>query len=84
MYQVINQQGYGEILDFLRKNHRFCQDNDFFDKKMLDAWATDAEFQLAEGNPPTIEIPAHYAVCGRAIELRISDEGVDQEQEGGD
>lgn len=80
--RTINSHGKQEILEFLRKNHRYCagENQDFFSEEMLHAWAGDAEFQMEEGNPPTIEIPAHNANYGHAIEFRISDAGVDSNE----
>lgn len=44
---------------------------------MLQAWAQEAEFQLGEGNPATIEIKSWNSIHGYTQEYRISDAGLD-------
>lgn len=44
---------------------------------MLQAWAADAEFQLREGNPPSIEIRSLDAVSGHTEEYTLSRAGLD-------
>lgn len=72
--KVVNQQGLVEIREFLAANHK---KGDNFTPGMIQAWARDADFQLAEGNPASIEIRACDSIHGRTQELRISDEGLD-------
>jgi hypothetical protein len=72
---TVNATGLREIAAFLAEHHRLGGD---FTPAMLAAWARDAEFQMGEGNPPCIEIPARDAVGGAAIELRISPAGIDK------
>lgn len=40
------------------------------------AWARDAEFQLGEGNPPSIELRASESVSGRTETMTIPQEGI--------
>jgi len=72
---TINKIGLAEIHKFLAEKHRLGGAH--FDLPMLRAWAADAEFQMAEGNSPTIEIRASDAVSGHAECYKISEEGVD-------
>jgi hypothetical protein len=74
----VNEKGLVEIQNFLRKNHKLGGDH--FDKEMLLAWAEQAEFQLAEGNPASIEIRSWDSVNGATVNFEISDEGVSSEQ----
>jgi hypothetical protein len=74
---TVNEQGLNEIKEFLADNHK--KGGDHFDRGMLLAWAADAEFQLAEGNPATIEIKARDSIHGRTQEFTISDAGLDAE-----
>jgi len=46
---------------------------------MLLAWAADAEFQLSDGNPATIEIKSSDSIHGHTQEFNISDCGFDAE-----
>lgn len=75
---TVNEQGLNEIKEFLAANHK--KGGDHFTRDMLRAWAADAEFQLAEGNPATIEIKSLDSVRGAAIEYTISDAGLDSEE----
>lgn len=79
--QSVNTQGKKEILEFLRENHKnSVNDAEYFNNaEMLNAWAKDAEFQLSEGNTPSIEIMAFEAISGRTEEFTISDAGLDSE-----
>lgn len=72
--QTVNEIGLQEIKEFLAANHR---KGDYFSNDMLRAWAGDAEFQLGEGNPASIEIKAHDSIHGRTQEYYISKRGVD-------
>ena len=74
---TVNDRGLNEIKEFLADNHE--KGGDHFDRDMLLAWAADAEFQLSEGNPATIEIKAWDSVHGRTQEFTISDAGLDAE-----
>lgn len=73
----VNEQGLNEIKEFLAGNHK--KGGDHFTRDMLLAWAADAEFQLAEGNPATIEIKSWDSIHGRTQEFTISDAGFDAE-----
>ena len=72
---TVNEQGLNEIKKFLAANHK--KGGDHFDRDMLLAWAADAEFQLAEGNPATIEIKSWDSIHGYTQEYCISDAGLD-------
>lgn len=74
----INEIGKQEIKQFLADNHKLGGDH--FDDEMINAWAADAEFQLSEGNPATIEIRSFDSVHGRTQEYRISDAGIDKKE----
>jgi hypothetical protein len=75
---TINAAGIQEIKEFLQANHKLCvADPDYFDAEMLNAWAAKAEFQLGEGNSPSVEIKSYDSVSGATIEYTISDAGVD-------
>lgn len=73
---TVNAIGLNEIKAFLAANHK---KGDHFTSDMLYAWAEEAEFQLSEGNPASIEIRAHDSIHGHAMEYRISDAGLDAE-----
>lgn len=75
--RTINASGIREIADFLAAHHKLGGDH--FTADMLRAWAADAEFQLAEGNTPTIEIKSWDAVSGHAETFTVSDAGVSEE-----
>ena len=44
---------------------------------MLRAWAEDAEFQMSEGNSPTVEIKSWDAVSGHTEICTVSAAGID-------
>jgi hypothetical protein len=70
----VNETGLREIKEFLARNHK--KGGDYFTRDMLQAWAEQAEFQMREGNPPSIEIRAYESVHGYTQEYTISDEGI--------
>lgn len=73
----VNETGLNEIKEFLAANNK--KGGDHFNREMLKAWATEAEFQLSEGNPPTIEIRSFDSLSGATSEYCISEEGLDSE-----
>lgn len=72
---TINERGLDEIREFLATNHK--KGGDHFTREMLEAWASDAEFQLSEGNPATIELRAYDCIHGYTMQYTISDAGID-------
>ena len=74
----VNEKGLAEIQAFLAGKHKLGGDH--FDRSKLQAWAQDAEFQLGEGNPASIEIRSFDAVSGHTEEYTISGEGLDCEE----
>lgn len=72
---TVNEQGLNEIKEFLAANHK--KGGDHFTRDMLQAWAADAEFQLSEGNPATIEIKSWDSIHGYTQGYCISDAGLD-------
>lgn len=75
---IVNEKGLAEIQAFLAGKHKLGGDH--FDRSMLQAWAQDAEFQLGEGNPASVEIRSFDAVSGHTEEYTISTEGLDCEE----
>lgn len=73
----VNAQGKQEIREFLESHHKLGGDH--FTDSMIDAWAADAEFQLAEGNSASIEIRSFDAVSKQTETFTISDAGLDAE-----
>ena len=73
----VNAQGIEEIREFLAENHK---KGDGFSIDMLHAWASDAEFQLSEGNPASIEIKSRDSVHGRTQEYTLSAAGLTAEE----
>jgi len=73
----VNEQGLKEIAQFLADNYK--KGGAHFTPDMLAAWVQDAEFQLGEGNPASIEIRSFDSVSGRAEEYTISPAGLDAE-----
>lgn len=73
--RTINATGIQEIASFLATHHKLGGDH--FTADMLRAWAADAEFQLDEGNSPTIEISSWDAASGHAETYTVSDAGID-------
>lgn len=74
MYQVINKRGKDCIKVFLNER---MDGGDRLGESNIDAWATDAEFQMGEGNPPTIELPASISVSGHTECYTVPDDGID-------
>lgn len=75
---TVNDKGLAEIHQFLADKHK--RGGNHFDRSMLQAWAQDAEFQLGEGNPASIEIRSWDSVSGHTENYTISDEGLDCEE----
>lgn len=81
---TINAAGLEEIRAFLVANHKrgeelYAEDLPMV-TDMLRAWAKDAEFQLAEGNPATIELKSFDSVHGYTQEFTVSAAGIDSEE----
>lgn len=76
--KTINKIGKQEIREFLAANHKLGGEH--FTDSMINAWAADAEFQMAEGNPPSVEIRSWDSVTGRTVEFTVSDKGVCHEE----
>lgn len=74
---TVNDIGLAEIREFLAANHK----KEGFTDDMIRAWAADAEFQLGEGNPASIEIKSWDCIHGRTVEYTISDDGLDAREE---
>jgi len=74
----VNETGLNEIKEFLAANHK--KGGDHFNRSMLLSWASDAEFQLSEGNSASIEIRASDSIHGRTEVFTISDAGLDAEE----
>lgn len=74
--RTINAQGIREIENFLAFHHK---QGHHMGADQLRAWAADAEFQMDEGNTPTIEIRAWDSQSGHTETYTISDAGVDTE-----
>ena len=77
--QTVNETGLSEIREFLQKTHIQGESVGFDGRDLLRAWAEDAEFQMGEGNPPTIEIRSWDSLTGRTETYTISDEGISTE-----
>lgn len=73
----VNDKGLAEIKAFLAKKHKLG--GDYFTPAMLRAWAEEAEFQIDEGNPASIEIRSFDSVSGHTEELTLSEEGLNCE-----
>ena len=74
---TINAAGLAEIAAFLGRCHRLGREH--FTPAMLRAWAADAEFQLSEGNTPTIEIKSWDALSGHTEAHTVSAAGLSWE-----
>ena len=73
--KTINAAGLLEIRDFLGEFHKLGGDH--FTDSMIRAWAADAQFQLAEGNPAAIEIRSYDSTTGATVSGEIRDAGID-------
>ena len=74
---TINATGLAEIHAFLAVKHKLGGNH--FTPDMMRAWADGAEFQLSEGNTPTIEIKSWDAKSGHTETFTVSDAGFDVE-----
>lgn len=75
--RTINAAGLAEIAGFLADHHK--KGGAHFTSEMLNAWAADAEFQMAEGNSPTIEVRSWDTVSGHTETFTVSAAGIDTE-----
>ena len=73
LYKEVNEAGAQEIINFLKANHKRGA---ALTDDQVKAWVEDAEFQLAEGNAPTVEIAAAHSAKGYAVTYTVSDDGV--------
>lgn len=75
MQATINAIGRAEIAAFLSERHKLGGDH--FTPGMIAAWAADAEFQMSEGNSPTIEIKSFASLSGHVETYTVSDAGIE-------
>lgn len=73
LYKEVNEVGAQEILSFLLANHKHGA---ALGDKELAAWVDGVNFQLAEGNAPTVEIAAEHSAYGYTVAYTVSDAGV--------
>ena len=73
--RTVNATGLAEIRAILAQYHKLGGDH--FTDSMIHAWAAEAQFQLDEGNPASIEIKARDHVDGYAQDFQLSDQAVD-------
>ena len=73
--KTVNATGLKEIAEFLADKHKLGGEH--FTDDMLRAWAQDAEFQLGEGNPASIEIRSFDSISGHTENYTITDAGLD-------
>lgn len=73
---TVNDHDIAQIAAFLRENHKKGE-RIAGSKDMLRAWAVDAEFQISEGNPASIEIRSFDAISGHTENFTVSDDGLD-------
>lgn len=69
--KTINPIGIAAIHAFLAKRSAR-----YYTSEMIGAWATEAEFQLAEGRPASIELSAWDSVSGHVEEFTVPDSGI--------
>lgn len=74
----VNEKGLAEIHTFLAENHTLG--GDYFSRAMLQAWASEAEFQISECGRALIEIQSRSSISGNAENYVISDDGLDCEE----
>ena len=74
-FQTINAAGLAEIHAFLAAHHKLGGDH--FTADMIAAWAADAERQLGEGNPASIEIKSWDTISGHTETYTVSDAGIE-------
>jgi hypothetical protein len=73
-FQFVNSDGINEIHGFLAQNHK--SGGDHFTPDMMRAWTAEAEFQLGEGNPASIEIRSWDSISGHTVTFTVSDAGL--------
>lgn len=73
----VNENGLKEIHSFLAEKHK--KGAGHFDSDMLRAYASEAEFQIGEGNPASIELKSWETISGHTENFTISDSGLDSE-----
>jgi len=79
--KYVNNKGIAEIQDFLIRHHRLAErfrGDCPMGKSMLLGWAKDAEFQMWEGNPPSIEIRSFDTLDGMTRTYTISQDGISE------
>ena len=73
--RTINETGMQEIRAILAENHKLGAEH--FSDSMIQAWANDAQFQLDEGNAPSIEVDSWSHVRGITQDFHLSDGSYD-------
>lgn len=70
--KTVNAKGLEEIRAFLEESSNIKNPG----ADQLAAFAEDAEFQMGEGNTPTIELRPYQSLTGRVVDFTISAEGI--------
>jgi len=75
--RYVNPVGLAEIAEFLAASTGTVPS-----PPGLCAWARDAEYQMANDNPPIIEVGASASLSGRPEMFTVSDAGIGSEEAG--
>lgn len=76
--KTVNKTGLSEIARFISENHK--SGGQILTDSALLAYAQEAEFQISEGNTPSIELKSWNSIHVRTQEFTISDAGIDSEE----
>lgn len=75
---TINANGLSQISAALAKHHKLGADH--FTASMIQAWASEAEENYANGNGCYIEIRSFDSTSGSPVEVTITAEGFDLQE----
>lgn len=60
----VSDKGWAKIVEWIKATHN--EDHPYtYDSRSAEAWCSEAEEQMAQGNPPEVEMPSNATASGR-------------------
>jgi len=69
----VSEKGWRLIQEWIKATHN--ADHPFsYDSRACEAWCNEAEEQMAQGNPPTVEMPSNATASGHTETFTVPDD----------
>ena len=74
-YKQINTKGWLYIKEWILATKNDDQEYSF-DSRAAEAWCSEAEESMGNGNPPIVEMPANATISGSCETFTVPDDGI--------